>query len=243
MGSVIDYLACECGGERMIDWNYNTNEEHCFCSKCGKFSETYRYTDEDGEYVLEDAVTANGEPFKRLALKVRTGGGYGSARVSYKDVAAEGVHCFGSKEDVLSFKEQLQLDESELDLDRTYVFLYDPETQTGEVIYGHAKPQEGYTGPDLPTWEERLSKMETGNREELEIAGTAWHYDVIKVYITEAGGQREVFHSKEELLAKYPKADVFEGYTVFDPEHNTFLGKENYLFETIEEIEDQILPF
>lgn len=146
MGTVINYEACQCGGVRVNERNYRTSEESDCCLKCGKFIEAFRYQDESGEYVVEEGVTPDGEAYERLALKIKTGGGYGSARLAFSNSVGGSMYFFNSKEDVLTFKNQVQSvhesKEIELDLNRTYIFSYDPDTLIGEVVFGFSKPDE-----------------------------------------------------------------------------------------------------
>lgn len=144
MGTVIDYYKCECGGLRYNEWNYRTGEESDYCMKCGKHQEAFRYKDENGDYVFEEAVTKDGEPYQRLALKISKGGGYGSARISMKDHAARHMFWFDSKENVLKFKEDIlnDPDRDQYDWNESYIYLHDPDTNTGEVIFGYGKPEE-----------------------------------------------------------------------------------------------------
>ena len=144
MGTVIDYYECECGGLRYNEWNYRTGEESDYCMKCGKHQEAFRYKDENGDYVLEEAVTKDGEPYQRLALKVRKGGGYGSAAISVKDHVAQQMFWFDSKESAFKFKEDILKSQDQYDLKASYIYLYDPETKTGEVIFGQGRPQEAW---------------------------------------------------------------------------------------------------
>ena len=143
MGSVMDYVECECGGVNYIDYYYKTRESFEHCSKCGKYSNTQLQKDENGNVVYENVIGHDGSSTKKLRLTTETGGGYGSSCIKHKQDEVSHCYCFKSKEEALILKEEILSSPSysEIDLSKSYIYVYDKDSQQGHVIFGQAHPE------------------------------------------------------------------------------------------------------
>ena len=143
MGSVMDYTKCECGGVNYVDYYYKTRESFENCTQCGKYSKTQLQQDENGDYVYETVTGRDGSTFKRYCLTTEVGGGFGSACIKFENEDVSHHYCFKSKEEALTLKENILSSQncSEIDLSKSYIYVYDKDSQQGNVIFGETHPE------------------------------------------------------------------------------------------------------
>lgn len=142
MASVVSDFTCLCGGTVINEWFCRTGEESEYCKKCGAYTHVRRELDETGQPLIE--ITDDQQ--ERFVLNMKRGGGFGTASLVGDAPYHGGIIFFDSKESLISFKEDIEgaveRGELSLDLDKSYIFAYNSETQTGEVVFGFGNPDE-----------------------------------------------------------------------------------------------------
>ena len=139
MSSVMDMTACQiCGGVEWSDFDIRTQSGVEACTKCGTVRKISACTDESGKFIR------NEKGF--LQFKEERTVGFGSAVLVQQGHDVRESFTFKSADDVLSFKNdmiaQVEAGTLVLDLDQSHIYAFNPETATGEVIYGNSQPEE-----------------------------------------------------------------------------------------------------
>ena len=148
MGSIVEYGGCGCGGVTTEEFDCNSLATSSFCSKCGEFYQEIPVVDENGDGVYETRIEA-GKKYKELIYDTYRGGGFGVLKINYTSTALE------SRAHGLELLEDLTANPPKnVDMNKSFLYLYDKETFSGKVVWGEGRPQEDddyikFTNPDM----------------------------------------------------------------------------------------------
>lgn len=139
-GKTMDYTEHEsvclvCGGVAIMK-RYVCGSSKCDCLKCGASRETLVERDEDNEIILHYEVRGDEvTPYVSYQVKEKTG--FGVLKIDSKYIplkTKEQARCF--------WRRQKQYYHEKLNLDNCYLYLYDNQKHTGQVVWGKDAPKD-----------------------------------------------------------------------------------------------------